>query len=70
MSRAHTPTTQATVRRLQRIRRVPDVLTAAASEQNGASHPLSVRGLEKVRGEWDLVCLALNIRRLLGLQGA
>jgi len=30
----------------------------------------SVRGLKKVRGEWDLVCLALNARRLLGLQGA
>ena len=30
----------------------------------------SVRGLEKVRGEWDLVCLALNVRRLPGLQGA
>ena len=24
----------------------------------------SVRGLDKVRGEWDLVCLALNIKRL------
>ena len=24
----------------------------------------SLRGLEKVRGEWDLVCLALNVRRL------
>ena len=24
----------------------------------------SVRGLEKVRGEWDLVCLALNARRM------
>ena len=23
-----------------------------------------VRGLAKVRGEWDLVCLALNVRRL------
>ena len=30
----------------------------------------SVRGLKKVRGEWDLVCLALNVRRLQGLQGA
>ena len=30
----------------------------------------SVRGLGKVRGEWDLVCLALNVRRLLGLQAA
>ena len=27
----------------------------------------SVRGLEKVRGEWDLVCLALNIKRMRGL---
>ncbi len=24
----------------------------------------SLRGLESVRGEWDLVCLALNMRRL------
>ena len=26
----------------------------------------SVRGLKKVRGEWFLVCLALNLRRLNG----
>ena len=24
----------------------------------------SVRGLQAVRGEWDLVCLALNLRRM------
>ena len=30
----------------------------------------SLRGLDNVRGEWDLVCLALNIRRLRGLQAA
>lgn len=30
----------------------------------------SVRGLQKVRGEWDLVCLALNIKRMRGLQAA
>ena len=30
----------------------------------------SVRGLAKVRGEWDLVCLALNVKRLQGLRGA
>ena len=24
----------------------------------------SVRGLAKARGEWDLVCLALNLKRL------
>ncbi len=24
----------------------------------------SVRGLQKARGEWDLVCLALNIKRM------
>ena len=29
-----------------------------------------VRGLAKVRGEWDLVCLSLNLRRLFGLQMA
>ena len=30
----------------------------------------SLRGLDQVRGEWDLVCLALNIKRLQGLQTA
>ena len=24
----------------------------------------SLRGIEKVRGEWHLVCLALNIKRI------
>ena len=28
----------------------------------------SVRGVEKVQGEWDLVCLALNAKQMLGLQ--
>lgn len=30
----------------------------------------SVRGLAKVRGEWDLVCLALNLRRMKTLMAA
>ena len=30
----------------------------------------SVRGLAKVRGEWDLVCLALNLRRMKTLTAA
>ena len=30
----------------------------------------SLRGLNKVQGEWDLVCLALNVKRLQGLQAA
>ena len=30
----------------------------------------SLRGLNKVQGEWDLVCLALNVKRLPGLQAA
>lgn len=30
----------------------------------------SVRGLQKVRGEWALVCLALNIKRMQGLAAA
>ena len=30
----------------------------------------SLRGLEKVQCEWDLVCLALNIRRMNGLAPA
>jgi transposase len=30
----------------------------------------SLRGLENVRGEWDLVCLALNVRRLHVLRTA
>ncbi len=29
-----------------------------------------MRGLENVRGEWDLVCLALNARRLHVLRAA
>ena len=28
----------------------------------------SVRGLNKVQGEWDLVCLALNVKRMQGLE--
>ena len=28
----------------------------------------SVRGLGKVQGEWDLVCLALNVKRLQTLR--
>ena len=27
----------------------------------------SLRGVEKVRGEWHLVCLALNIKRMRAL---
>ena len=30
----------------------------------------SLRGLTKVRGEWDLVCLALNVKRMQGLLAA
>ena len=30
----------------------------------------SLRGLNKVQGEWDLVCLALNVRRMQGLRAA
>ena len=30
----------------------------------------SLRGLKKVQGEWDLVCLALNVKRMQGLQAA
>ena len=26
----------------------------------------SLRGLDKVQGEWDLVCLALNVKRCKG----
>ncbi len=29
----------------------------------------SVRGLERVKGEWGLVCLAFNIKRLAVLNG-
>ena len=29
-----------------------------------------LRGLAQVRGEWDLVCLSLNLRRMFGLQMA
>jgi hypothetical protein len=31
---------------------------------------LSLRGLEKVRGEWKLVTMAWNIKRLFTLAGA
>ncbi len=30
----------------------------------------SVRGLEAARGEWSLVCMALNVRRLHGLRAS
>ena len=30
----------------------------------------SLRGLAKVRGEWDLMCLALNVKRLHALMVA
>ena len=30
----------------------------------------SLRGLAKARGEWDLVCLALNVKRLQTLVAA
>ena len=30
----------------------------------------SLRGLAKARGEWNLVCLALNVKRMQGLQAA
>ena len=30
----------------------------------------SLRGLNKVQGEWNLVCLALNVKRMQGLQAA
>ena len=33
-------------------------------------HRFSLRGLDKVQGEWDLVCLALNVKRMQGLQTA
>ena len=29
-----------------------------------------LRGLNKVQGEWDLVCPALNVKRMQGLQVA
>ena len=31
-------------------------------------HQFSLRGIDKVRGEWGLVCLALNVRRMWALQ--
>ncbi|MDX8395996.1 MAG: transposase, partial [Mariprofundaceae bacterium] len=30
----------------------------------------SMRGLEKTKGEWSLVCMAWNIRRLFSLKAA
>ena len=29
-----------------------------------------LRGMEKVRGEWELVCLAYNMKRLFNLKNA
>ena len=29
-----------------------------------------VRGLRQVQGEWDLVCLTLNVKRMRGLRTA
>ena len=31
---------------------------------------ISLRGLQSVQGEWDLVCLALNIKRISALMAA
>ena len=39
-------------------------------KQSMGFRQFSVRGLRKVRGEWALVCLALNIKRMPGLQAA
>ena len=41
----------------------PKRLMAGSKEVLGFRR-FSVRGLAKARGEWDLVCLALNIKRL------
>ena len=46
------------------------VTLAPATEQCQIKSELiqfSLRGLDKVRGEWHLVCLALNIRRLAAM---
>ena len=39
----------------------------AGSRRCWGSDGFSLRGLDKVRGEWHLVCLALNIRRLAAM---
>ena len=39
-------------------------------KQSMGFRQFSVRGLRKVRGEWALVCLALNVKRMPGLQAA
>ena len=40
------------------------------SRRRWVSGRFSVRGLRKVQGEWDLVCLALNVKRMQALQAA
>ena len=41
-----------------------DSVSAVAGRRGVAAN------LQKVQGEWDLVCLALNIKRMQGLQAA
>ena len=40
----------------------------SARSRSDSFRRFSLRGLDNVRGEWDLVCLALNVKRLQGLQ--
>jgi hypothetical protein len=36
----------------------------------GFQQQFSLRGAKKVEGEWNLVCLALNLRRMFSMQTA
>ena len=39
-------------------------LSETGAPANDMHRRFSLRGLAKVRGEWDLVCLALNLKRM------
>jgi len=39
-------------------------LASARPSVNRANNPEGLRGIDKVRGEWALVCSAYNIRKL------
>ena len=48
----------------------PSCLNSGAQRTDFFHGLFSLRGLAKVRGEWDLVCLALNAKRLHALIAA
>ncbi|MCY4515143.1 MAG: transposase [Candidatus Tectomicrobia bacterium] len=45
-------------------------LRSDASKEALGFRRFSLRGLQKVQGEWNLVCLALSIKRMRSIQAA